>query len=161
MANRFEISTELAVDERALAEHCASVEGITRELRPWFRMTFPPGLVHLNEETVVVGEPICRSFILLFGILPVEWDDVTIVEFDPGRRFLERSSMATLRLWEHERLVIPVDGGARITDRLRWEGRYPGAGALFRVLVPRLFRWRHHQLTRIFGQRTDAAFSPP
>ena len=35
----------------------------------------------------------------LLRVLPVEYDDLTIAELEPGRRFLERSTMMTLRRW--------------------------------------------------------------
>ena len=44
-----------------------------------------------------------RSWILLAGIIPVEYDDIVFEEVEPGHRFQERSSMFTLRVWEHER----------------------------------------------------------
>jgi hypothetical protein len=60
--------------------------------------------------------------------------------------------MATLRIWEHERLLEPIaGGGTRVTDRLAWRGRFPGAETVFAFTVPVLFRWRHRRLKQIFG----------
>lgn len=156
MAHQFEISSDLAAGSEAVAAHCASPEGISRELRPWFRMTFPADVSMLTEDNITLGKPLGRSFMLLFGLLPVDWDDVTLIELEPGRRFLERSSMASQRVWEHERIIEPLDAGTRITDRLRWEGRFPGAAAVFDVVVPRLFAWRHRQLKKLFGELPHA-----
>ena len=61
--------------------------------------------------------------------------------------------MASQRVWEHERLLEPIAGGTRVTDRLIWRGRFPGAEAAFAFAVPMLFKWRHHRLKRIFGAR--------
>ena len=66
--------------------------------------------------------------------------DVTIVELEPGRRFLERSAMATQQVWEHERLLEPVVERTRITDRLRWRGRFTCATMAFALAVPPLFQ---------------------
>ena len=149
--HHFEISTELPAEPGAVWAHCTSMNGVTRELRPWLRMTFPPKAATLTPESVTLGERIFRSWILLFGVVPVDWDDIVFVELEPGHRFLERSSMATQRLWQHERIVESAPGGARITDRLDWEGRFPGAAFIYDVIVPRLFAWRHRQLKRLFG----------
>jgi ligand-binding SRPBCC domain-containing protein len=151
MPHEFEISSDLAADPDAVAAHCFSTQGVGRELRPWFRMTFPAGVSRLDDETITLGKPLARSLLLLFGVLPVDWDDVTFVELEPDRRFVERSTMASQRVWEHERVLAPIDGGTRVIDRLRWEGRLPGAAEMFDVVVPRLFAWRHRQLKKIFG----------
>ena len=69
----------------------------------------------------------------------------------PGRRFLERSSMLTMSLWQHERTVEAEAGGAQVTDRLGFELRrplrwIPGSGALAARIVAFLFRHRHRRL---------------
>ncbi len=151
LGNRFEITSALPVDVDALWAHCSSMEGVGRELRPLLRMTYPDGAESLVPQPFVPGERLFRSTILLFGVLPVDWSDLTLVELDVGSRFLERSPMATQRLWEHERLLEPFENGTRITDRLTWEGKTPALTRLFAAFVPLLFRWRHHRLGQIFG----------
>ncbi len=71
-------------------------EGINYELRPILRMTMPRRLRGEAIDTVPVGEPLGRAWILLFGLLPVDYDDLTLAERGPGLRFLESSSMLTL-----------------------------------------------------------------
>ncbi len=127
------------------------MKGVGRELWPLIRMTYPEGAESLVPEPFVPGEALFRSRLLLFGFLPIDRSNLTLVEMQPGRRFLERSPMATQELWEHERLLEPVAEGTRITDRLKWQGRFPGATAMFGLAVPILFRWRHRRLKRIFG----------
>lgn len=151
MRNTFEISSIVAADADALWAHCSSMRGVSRELRPWIRMTYPADAESLVTEPFVAGERLFRSSLLLFGIVPIDRTDLTLVELQPGRRFLERSPMATQHIWQHERLLEPVPAGTRITDRLQWHGRFPGASTTFALAVPLLFKWRHHQLKRIFG----------
>ena len=76
--------------------HAVSPDGVNRELRPLLRMTFPPDTRDLTAS-FQPGERLFRSWLLLFGVLPVEFDDVVFVELEPGRRFLERSSLFTQR----------------------------------------------------------------
>jgi len=129
-----------------------SPAGINQELRPLMRMTVPAGLEEgLDGDAVRVGERLGRSWILLGGVVPFDYDDLRLVELEPGRRFLERSTMLSQRLWEHERTVEPADGGCRVTDRVAWEPRLPLPAALLRPLFRGIFRHRHRRLRREFG----------
>ncbi len=152
MLDQFEISSLLPAEIDAVWEHCSSMKGVSRELWPLLRMTYPKGAESLLVDPFVPGKLLFRSRLFLFGFLPVDRSDLTLVELEPGRRFLERSSMATQRSWQHERLLEPVRHGTRITDRLEWQGRFPGATAAFAATVPVLFKWRHHRLKQIFGK---------
>ena len=129
-------------------------EGINDELAPILRMTMPAGLRGKTIDDVEVGVPLGRSWILLGGLLPVDYDDLRLVELEPGRRFLERSSMLSMRVWQHERIVEPTGSGScAVTDRLVFELRrplawLPGASRLARAIVAALFRHRHRRLRR-------------
>jgi ligand-binding SRPBCC domain-containing protein len=85
-----------------------------------------------------------------FGV-PFDWDDMVLVELEKGRRFLERSSMLSLRLWEHERVVEPVGHGSSVTDRVAWEARSPMLQTLAGRVVRAIFSHRHRRLVERFG----------
>ena len=127
-------------------------EGINDELRPWLRMTMPRGLRGKTIDEVEVGAELGRSWILLGRVLPVDYDDLRLVELEPGRRFLERSRMLAFAVWQHERLIEPEgEGRCRITDRLGFElraplQRVPGLARLATAIVAFLFRHRHRRL---------------
>ena len=127
--------------------------GIRHELRPLLSMTMPPGLRGLGVEDAVdrLDEPLGKAWLLLAGVLPVEYDDMRIVALDPGRRFQERSTMLLLSRWEHERLVTPLGHGAcEVRDRLMFVPRVlAGRPVVRRVaerLVAALFAHRHRRL---------------
>ncbi|UCH28804.1 MAG: hypothetical protein JSV06_11065, partial [Myxococcales bacterium] len=151
MRSGFQISSTLLADVDAVWAHTSSMKGVTQELWPLMRMTYPKGAESLVPDPFVPGETLFRSRLLLFGLIPIDRSDLSLVEIQPGRRFLERSPMATQRVWEHERVLEPVAEGTRVTDRLRWRGRFPGATTMFGIAVPILFKWRHRRLMRIFG----------
>ncbi len=88
---------------------------------------------------------------LLFGVLPVEYDDLTLVRIDPGVGFREESPLLTQRLWIHERWIDDVPGGSRLTDRLSFEPRVAWLGALQGLSFQFFFRHRHRRLRRRFG----------
>jgi ligand-binding SRPBCC domain-containing protein len=144
IASRFPAPPE-AVWERAM-----SAEGINAELGPWLRMTVPRGMESLDLHGLAPG-PLGRSWLLLFGLLPFDYDDIGLERIEPGRGFLERSTMLSQRLWEHERTIDPDADGAVLTDRLAWELRVPLPGAVLRPLVAALFAHRHRRLRRHFG----------
>lgn len=147
----FSISSDLAAAADVVWRHVTDMDGVNGELAPLLRMTVPHDLRRASLDHLPIGRPAGRSWLLLFGFLPVDFDDLTIAEFGPGHRFLERSRMLTQSQWEHERAVTPIPGGCRVMDRLAWHGRVGAFGAVYRVAVPMLFRHRHARLRRRFG----------
>ena len=131
-----------------------SPEGVNRELRPLLRMTFPSGTSDLTAGWRA-GERRFRSWLLLAGLLPVEYDDVAFVEVEPGHRFLERSVLLSQRVWEHERIVEPAPLGCRLTDRLRFVPRAGWLSPLYAPVFRAVFELRHRNLRRIFGEATE------
>ncbi len=131
--------------------HAVSPTGVNRELRPLLRMTFPSGISDLTAGWRP-GERLCRSWLLVAGLLPVEFDDVVFADVEPGRRFLERSSLFTQRVWEHERVVETFSSGCRVTDRVRFLPRLPWLDSLFGLLFKAIFRLRHRNLRGLFGE---------
>jgi hypothetical protein len=127
-------------------------EGINDEMRPYLRMTLPPGVEQLDPESIELGKPIGRSWVLLFGLLPFDYDEITLVQLEPGCGFLERSTMLSQRSWEHERTLEPDgDGGCLIADRVRWQPRLGLPARLLRPAIGWFFRHRHKRLHRHFG----------
>jgi hypothetical protein len=119
------------------------MRGVNREFFPLVRMTWPGADGRLPSPPRL-GERLFRSWILFLGLLPIDYDDLTLIEFEPGRRFLERSVMLSQRQWVHERIVTPTAMGCRLTDSVRF--------------IPRLaFRWRHRNLRRRFSRGQEQA----
>jgi len=145
------VSSRLDASPAEVWERAITPEGINDEMRPWLRMTLPAGVEQLDPESVEIGKPIGRSWILLFGLLPFDYDDITLARLEPGRGFLERSRMLSQRHWEHERTLEPVEGGCLITDRVRWEPRLGLPARPLRPLFAWFFRHRHKRLRGYFG----------
>jgi ligand-binding SRPBCC domain-containing protein len=146
---RHEASSVLGAPAEKVWAHATSIAGINAELAPLLKMTAPPGLASLEDVDFVPGRPIARSTLLLFGFLPVDQMDVTLVELDPGRRFVERSPVRSQRLWQHEREVVPEGAGCRLTDRLTFEPKL--GGPFVAAFLRRVFASRHAYLRRTFG----------
>lgn len=147
----FEIASDLAASPEAVWQRVVTPAGINDELLPLMRMTMPRHLRGATIDQIPLRQRIGRCWLLLLGLVPVDYDDLALVEVDPGRRFLEHSTMLTQSRWSHERIVEPHDGGCRVIDRLRWEGRTRAFEAVFGAAVPILFRHRHRRLRRHFA----------
>jgi ligand-binding SRPBCC domain-containing protein len=152
----FERKTRLAADAQAVWDFVTTPAGINAEFQPWMRMTVPRRLRTMRLDDVELGVRICRSWVLLFGVVPLEYDDIVLVERGPGLRFLERSSTLVADTWQHERTVEPRGAGCELVDQLWLElrpalARVPGSAALVRRVVPVIFDHRHRRLAARFG----------
>ena len=147
------IASRVAAPPDRVWERITTAEGINDEMRPWLRMTMPRGVQSLSVDEVEVGKPIGRSWILLFGLVPIDFDDLKLERIEPGRGFLERSRMLSQRSWEHERTIAPDEGGSLVTDRIRWEPRLGLPASALRPLFRAFFRHRHRRLQSHFGDR--------
>jgi ligand-binding SRPBCC domain-containing protein len=130
-----------------------SAAGVNAELRPFFRMTVPHAFRSGGLDDVALGERLGRCWILLFGVVPVDYDDLTIVRLEPERGFLEQSQMISQQRWEHERTLEPTEGGCVVTDRIAFVPRLRLPPAVFRALFAAVFRHRHRRLRHRFGGR--------
>ena len=153
MTRGFSFTSDLEAPAEVVWKHATDIHAINQEFVPFLRMTAPRGADAIDESNVVLGKRLFRSWILLFGVLPVDYDDLTIVELEPGRRFLERSPMLTQRLWTHERIVEPRAGGCSLTDRISFEPKIPAFADAQLPIFRAVFRYRHYRLVRMFGGR--------
>ena len=149
-------TTRVAAPAAEVWDRVTREEGINDELRPWMRMTMPRPLRGRTIDAVEPG-PLGRSWILLFGVLPFDYDELQLAELEPGRRFLERSTMLSMRRWEHERTVEPVENGScEVTDRIAFRLRAPlralGMTRPTAALIDRIFAHRHRRLVRRFDR---------
>ncbi len=149
----FDFSTRLSAPAAAVWSHATSMRGVNRELFPLVRMSHPKRLESLEGLQVPLGTRAFRSWILLFGVIPIDYDDLTFIELEPGR-FLERSPMLSQREWQHERRVYAVGSGCVVVDRVRFVPRISALGPLFRPLFRMAFALRHWNLRRRFGAAT-------
>jgi ligand-binding SRPBCC domain-containing protein len=142
----FRVSSRLAAAPGDVWERVASIEGVNAELAPWVRMTLPEG-------AELRAGPLGRSWILLAGLLPIDYDDVVLESYAPGRGFRERSTLGSASAWWHDRTLLGLPGGGcRVVDEIRFTPRAAALGGLQAFLFEAMFRWRHHRLRRHFGR---------
>jgi ligand-binding SRPBCC domain-containing protein len=148
-----ERSTCVAAEPEKVWQHATRMKTINREISPWLKMTYPAEAreLALSDVSDRLGELLFSSWVLLFGIFPVERMLLQIGEVGPGHRFVEESRMLFMRRWRHERIVEPAGGGTRITDRVTLEPRLPGVITVLAWLLGHFFAHRHRKLTAMFG----------
>jgi ligand-binding SRPBCC domain-containing protein len=153
---RFE-STLAAPPERVWA-WITSVKGISAEMWPYFRMTVPRGVQSLADVQIRAGVPMFRSYVFLFGVLPIDYSDMTLLELTMGRGFIEQSPMGSMRLWRHERQILPHPSDPRavmLVDQLIFRPRM--ARHLVTWFIRRVFTHRHKVLRENLGGAQPAA----
>lgn len=158
MSPAVRISSLLAAPADRVWGEASTLRGVNRELGPWIRMTGPQDA---SFESAAPGRRFTRSWLLLLGVLPFDFDEMTFERVGPGPGFLERSRLLSASSWEHERTIEPAAGGCRVTDRVRFTPRIGFATPLQRALVAAVFRHRHRRLRGRFGGGSGASLSSP
>lgn len=153
----FDLETLVPAPSASVWRRVTAPAGINDELRPFLRMTVPRPMRGRTIADVTPGLRLGRSWLLIFGVVPFEYDDITIAEVELGRRFLERSSMLSMRLWQHERLITAAGGSCQVRDQITFEFRRPLARApwleaCLQTWLERLFRHRHKRLVQHFRE---------
>lgn len=149
----FEQLSLIPASPQAVWDRVITPEGINDEMRPWMTMSMPCGAVDVTIDTLEVGRPIGRAWLRLFGLLPYDFDHLTVALVEPGRRFREESTMISMRRWIHDRTVEAAPGGqAQVTDVVTFSPRLALvlAGPLLRRVLAAFFRHRHRRLRRHF-----------
>jgi ligand-binding SRPBCC domain-containing protein len=147
----FTFCTSLRAPPEQVWAHASTFAGVNRELWPLACMTFPPAMARLTPEALPVGRTAFRSWIMLFGMVPVDFDDFTLAELEPGRGFYEVSRMLTMREWRHRRTVTPAVDGCIVRDDIAFVPRWRWTGWLLGQVYRRAFALRHRSLRRLFG----------
>ena len=150
VAMRFESELRASADQ--VWAWMTSMRGISLEMSPYLRMTVPKNFLSLADAKFQPGKPLFRSWLKLFGVLPIDYSDLTLRTLDPGVGFIEQSPMGSMRLWRHERRIDPSPGKPEsvvFVDQLTFSPRL--ARPLVACIVHHFFSHRHRVLRRNFG----------
>jgi len=125
-------------------------EGINHELRPYLKMTMPKAFRGKSIGDVSPGTHIGKSLLLLFGVVPFGYDDITITQIEPGRMFREESAMTGMRTWVHRRTLEPANGRTIVTDEVTLVPQLAirGLKRLLGSVLAAFFDHRHRRLQR-------------
>jgi ligand-binding SRPBCC domain-containing protein len=142
-------SSRLQASPATVWDWITSFDGIAREMAPYLRMSSPMGVTRIDVDQIVPGQRLFRSWIKLFGLIPIDYSDLTLVRVEPGVGFVEESPMGTMHRWRHARRITPEGQGAVLCDELEFEPRM--AGWLTVKVIEAFFTHRHRKLRRCLG----------
>jgi ligand-binding SRPBCC domain-containing protein len=149
MTYSLEFKSQLSAPPAEVWQWITSFAGISREMMPYMRMSKPSDVHSLRDIPFQPGKRLFRSWIFLYGFIPFDFSDLTLMSVDEGVGFVEQSPMGSMRLWRHERRITPNIEGCVITDSLEFEPRF--FGALAYRIVRSFFQHRHRQLRKYLG----------
>jgi len=110
---------------------------------PWL------GFRILTPRPIPIQEGATIEYVLTTRRLPVRWR-IEIIEWEPGRRFVDRQVKGPFRLWEHTHAFEERPDGTLIRDTVLYRMPYGPLGEIaHRLLVAR-------DLERVFDYRRDA-----
>ncbi|MFV8751838.1 hypothetical protein ACNOYE_14935 [Nannocystaceae bacterium ST9] len=152
MSATIHVHSRLAAPIAEVWAHASSMIGINRELMPIVRMTHPRETASLADvDAVPLDQLLFRSWILLFGLIPIDRHMLRLRALDPPHGFHEDSWSWMQRRWQHRRTLAAIDEThTRVDDIVEFEPRFGGAW-LLRPIYQRVFEHRHAVLRRRFG----------
>ena len=125
---------------------------------PWlgFRIVTPRPIPMRRGTTI--------EYVLTVRRAPVRWR-TEIVEWEPGRRFVDRQVKGPFRLWQHTHAFEERPDGTLIHDTVLYRMPYGPLGAIaHRILVARdlerIFDYRRRAVERLLGGRSMRAAAP-
>jgi hypothetical protein len=146
----FEFTSDLPVTPEAFLSSL-TLAGVNRELGPMIRMSAPAQWRDRPISEWPEERELFKSWIFLFGALPIDRHSFRLRSVVPGRGFSEASSSLVMKHWGHRRFVAGIEGGCRVTDAVEFDTRIPLLGHVLKPLYWLAFRLRHRNLARLYG----------
>lgn len=169
------VTSTLQISKYQLWDKISCFKGVNSEFYPLLKMTSPDENIRITDDMISTdGKPLFRSILLLFGILPIEYDLLCICDVKKYRYFKERSSMLLMSEWNHDRFLIDplndtnedqnllertceseMNGNApyvMVKDAVSFKPRIPFLGPILKHIVMLLFTYRHYRLNLMYNK---------
>ncbi len=151
LERRYEMSSTLqGVSVDRVWNRVNSWEGVNDELGPLVQMSVPHQYPQVSDIPAD-GECHFSSKVLLLGVIPIDVHSFSLRDIEPPHFFDECSENKMMRVWEHKRTVMPVEGGVTVTDYCGFEPRIAILGGLLLSVYRFIFRTRHRRLRKHFA----------
>ncbi|MES2104918.1 MAG: hypothetical protein V4634_12940 [Pseudomonadota bacterium] len=147
----FIIQSRLAVNAAEFAA-ATSMQSVNWELSPIVRMTAPDEWKNCAIGQWETGRLLFKSWILLFGLIPVDLHAFRLQEIYAGAGFQECSSSTVNKEWRHRRMLAAHGSGCSVIDHVVVVGRLPLLSAMLMPVYKCVFRYRHARLRKRYGQ---------
>lgn len=131
-----------------------TMSGVNRELGPLIKMTVPLGWLNRSILDYPTGQHLFHSWILLFGLLPIDRHSFFLESIDSSEGFVEgfteRSSSIVNSQWLHERKVMATASGCCVSDTIEFQCRIPLVGYWLKPVYRGVFTLRQRKLHSIY-----------
>lgn len=147
---KFKVSSNLKIspeDVRGLL----AMKGVNKELSPLIRMTAPSEWASRPIFEWPTGKVLFSSWVLLFGIFPIDRHTFFFQSIDRQRGFAEASSSLINKLWHHRRDIARNGGSCRVTDTIEFQCRLPVLAYVLAPVYRFIFKHRHQVLRSYYG----------
>ena len=174
-----EFKSELCCSREKVWKGISTMKGVNKEFFPLLYMTSPDSNLQISSSLVGIS-PLFRSWLLLFGIFPIEFDLISFIQVKEEEKFEEKSSMLLIKEWNHKRdlyilsndnqnndslntlnndqkndlemdqKINETENKTLIVDRLSFIPRIPGTGFILSFIIKSLFYYRHWRLRMIY-----------
>jgi hypothetical protein len=150
---KLEVSSDLKISPEDV-DGLLTMKGVNRELSPLIRMTAPPEWSGKAIYEWPSGKVLFSSWILLFGILPIDRHTFFFQSIDRQRGFAEASSSFTNKRWHHQRDINRNGASCRVTDIVEFQCRLPVLAYVLAPVYRFIFKHRHQVLRSYYGGST-------
>lgn len=147
---KFEVSSNLKISPEDV-DGLLTMKGVNRELNPIISMTAPSEWSSKPIFEWPTGKLLFSSWILLFGILPIDRHMFFFQSIDRQRGFAEASSSLTNKMWHHQRDIKKNGASCRVTDTVEFRCRLPLLAYVLRPVYRFIFKHRHQVLRSFCG----------
>lgn len=147
---KFEVSSNLKISPEDV-NGLLTMKGVNRELSPLIRMTTPSELSNKPIFEWPTGQVLFASWILLFGILPIDRHRFFFQSIDRQRGFSESSSSIINKVWHHRRDIKMNEALPQVTDTVEFECRLPILAYILAPVYRFIFTHRHRVLRSYYG----------
>ncbi|MEQ8714323.1 MAG: hypothetical protein RIC80_14990 [Cyclobacteriaceae bacterium] len=147
---KFEVSSSLKIGPDDV-DGLLTMKGVNKELSPLICMTAPSEWSSKPIFEWPTGKVLFASWILLFGILPIDRHTFFFQSIDRQRGFAESSSSFTNKLWQHRRDINRNGASCRVTDTVEFQCRLSVLAYALAPVYRIIFKHRHRVLRSYFG----------
>ncbi|AZZ36921.1 hypothetical protein CIK05_09000 [Bdellovibrio sp. qaytius] len=144
---RFESTVNASIDQ--VWQSITSLQGLTSEMMPLMRLTAPKGFKNLSD--IYPRQKDIKSYVLLFGVFPIDTTDLHLKSLTVHKGFIEESNMASMNYWRHERKLTQLSASqVSIVDELTFEPRRFTKISVY--IIKKFFEHRHKNLKKLFEE---------
>ena len=147
---KFEVSSNLNICPEDV-DGLLTMKAVNRELSPLIRMTAPSEWSSKPIFEWPTGKVLFSSWMLLFGILPIDRHTFFFQSIDRQWSFAEASSSLINKLWHHRRKVDRSGASCRVTDTVEFQCRLPLLEYVLAPVYHFIFTHRHRVLRSYYG----------